>query len=298
MNWIIASLLSALFLGFYELCTKHAVHENAVVPVLFISTLCGAAVWAGLLLVEVLHPGCLPAMLVTDPLSAKQHLRLMFKSAVVAASWVFTYFALKHLPLSLGSPIRATSPLWTLVGALFLLGERPTLLESLGILTTLASFVGLSVAGASEGVHFHRNKWVGFLVVGTLFGAISSLYDKYLLGTAHFRVPTVQAWFSFYLVLFFLPLAIGWYFHWWKRNEFKWRWSIPCIAVFLLIADYVYFGALRHPDALVSIVMSLRRGSTLVGFAGGLLFFREKHGLKKLPAVLGILAGMALTVLG
>ena len=48
MHWIAASLVSALFLGVYELCTKHAVRDNAVVPVLFFSTLCGAAVWIAL----------------------------------------------------------------------------------------------------------------------------------------------------------------------------------------------------------------------------------------------------------
>jgi drug/metabolite transporter (DMT)-like permease len=298
MHWIAASLLSALFLGIYELCTKHAVQHNAVVPVLFLSTVTGAAVWGALWLVDWLRPGLLPASLVTDPLSLGQHLQLALKSGVVAASWVFTYFALKHLPLSLGSPIRATSPLWTLVGALIILGERPTLLETLGILTTLASFVGLSLAGAREGVHFHRDKWVAFAVAGTIFGAASSLYDKYLLGRAHYRVPTVQAWFSFYLVLFFLPMAIGWKRRWWSRNPFEWRWSIPLIAFWLLLADYVYFGALRQPGALVSVVMSVRRGSTLVGFAGGLLLFGEGNGLKKLPAVIGILLGIAMAVMG
>ncbi len=298
MNWIVGSLISALFLGAYELCTKHAVQKNAVVPVLFLSTCCGAAVWAVLIAVPAVSPGLLPPGLLTDPLSPFQHLQMAIKSAIVAASWVFTYFAFKHLPISLGSPIRATSPLWTLLGALLIFAERPTLLQTLGVLTTLASFVGLSLAGASEGVHFHRNKWVGFLIAGTLLGAISSLYDRYLLGRAHFTVPTVQAWFSFYLVLFFLPFAIGWQRRWWQRNDFEWRWSIPAIAIFLLIADYIYFDALRSPHALVSIVMSLRRGSTLVGFAGGLLLFGEKQGWKKFPAVVGILAGIALTVLG
>jgi drug/metabolite transporter (DMT)-like permease len=298
MHWIVASLLSALFLGGYELCTKHAVRDNAVLPVLFFSTLSGAVVWIALLVVEALHPGLLPPSLVTDPLSVGQHLQLALKSAIVAASWVFTYFAFKHLPLSLGSPIRATSPLWTLVGAVLILGERPTLLETIGILTTLASFIGLSFAGAREGVHFHRDKWVGFLVAGTVLGAASSLYDKYLLGRARFSVPTVQAWFSVYLVVLFLPLAIGWKRRWWPRKEFHWRWSIPFIALLLLVADYIYFGALRHPKALVSVVMSLRRGSALVGFAGGLLFFGEGNGLRKLPAVIGILAGIALAVIG
>jgi drug/metabolite transporter (DMT)-like permease len=298
MHWLTASLVSALFLGAYELFTKHAVRGNAVVPVLFFSTLTGAAVWTTLMLLEAVRPGLLPRTFVTDPISFFQHCQLALKSAIVAASWMFTYFALKHLPLSLGSPIRATSPLWTLFGAVLLLGERPGTVQTIGILTTLVSFFGLSLAGAREGVHFHRNKWVVFIVLGAMSGAASSLYDKYLLGTLKFTVPTVQAWFSVYLALFFLPLAVGWKFRWWPRNVFVWRWSIPMIAVALLASDYVYFGALRQPDALVSLVMSLRRASTLVAFAGGLWFFGESHGWRKLPAVLGILAGIALSLLG
>src|SRR6201999_810105 len=143
MNWIAAILLSAFFLGIYDLCTKHAVRANAVTPVLFLSTLTGSLVWTVLLLIQIIHPGLLPPSLVTDPLTWHQHLQILLKSGIVAASWVGTYFALKYLPLSLGAPIRATSPLFTLFGAILILGERPTWLETLGLLTTLASFVGL-----------------------------------------------------------------------------------------------------------------------------------------------------------
>lgn len=298
MHWIAAALLSALFLGIYELCTKHAVHKNAVVPVLFYSTLTGGAVWLGLLAMDFAAPGALPKSLVTDHITGLQHLQLALKSFIVALSWIFTYFGMKHLPLSFGSPIRATSPVVVLIGAVIILGERLTLLEVVGVLTTIASFIGLSVAGRGEGVHFHRNKWVWFLVVGTLLGAMSALYDRYLLGKVHFSVPTVQAWFSIYLLVFFTPFMIGWQRRWWPRNEFHWRWSIPSIALALLVADYIYFSALTHPDALVSLVMSLRRGSTLVAFGGGLLFFGERTDLKKTLAVIGIIVGIALTVLG
>ena len=300
MHWIAASLVSALFLGCYELCTKHAVQKNAVVPVLFYSTVCGAAVWTALLAAQAVHPGALPAGLIIQPITVTQHFQLLLKSSIVAASWVFTYFALKHLPLSIGSPIRATSPLFTFLGGVAILGERPSLLQSAGVLTTLASFVGLSFAGKREGIHFQSNKWVGFLMAGTVLGATSALYDKYLLGPTgpHFSVQTMQAWFSVYLMLLFLPWMIGWQRRWWERNEFHWRWSIPFIAFSLLVADYIYFGALREQGSMVSIVMSLRRGSTLVGFAGGLFLFGEEHGLRKLPAVLGILIGIALTVMG
>ena len=117
MTWIEASLLSAVFLGVYDLCIKHAIRDNAVLPILFFSSLTGATVWTALLLVQSAQPGLLPASLVTDHLTVGQHLQLLLKSAIVAASWVFTYFGLKHLPLSLGAPIRATTPLWTLGGA-------------------------------------------------------------------------------------------------------------------------------------------------------------------------------------
>jgi drug/metabolite transporter (DMT)-like permease len=298
MSWIVGSLLSALFLGFYDLSKKHALHGNAVLPVLFLSTVCGAVVWLALLGVGIAAPAALPAAFVPAPMTPGQHGLVFLKSIIVASSWAFTYFGIKHLPLSLAAPIRATGPLWTLLGALIVLGERPSWLENAGILLTLASFWGLSVAGRAEGVHFHRNRWVGCMVAGTLCGAVSGLYDKHLLGTVGLSAAQVQAWFTLYLPVVLLPLIVGWWRRWWPRNEFHWRGSIALIALSLLVADFVYFEALRDPEALVSVVSSLRRGSTLVAFAGGIWLFREAKGAAKLPAVLGIVAGITLTVLG
>ena len=298
MSWIAASLLSAFFLGCYELSTKHAVRDNAVLPVLFFANLASATVWGGLLALAALAPAVVPAGLHVAALTPLQHAQLLLKSAIVSASWVCGYFAIKHLPLSLASPVRATGPVWTLFGAVLLLGERPTWLESLGVVITLGSFVLLSLAGAREGVHFHRNQWFGFLFAGTLLGAVSGLYDKFLLGRAGFTAATVQCWFSIYLAALFLPLAVGWKLRWWPRHVFHWRWSILLVSFALLAADFVYFDALRNPAALVALVSSLRRGSVLVAFAGGLFIFKEPNGLTKLPAVLGVIVGIVLTVVG
>ena len=298
MHWIAASLISALLLGCYELSTKHAVRDNAVLPVLFLANVCSASVWILLLATPVFAPGRLPPGLLVAPLIPLQHAQLLLKSTIVAASWVCTYFAIKHLPLSLASPVRATGPVWTLLGAVLVLGERPTWLEGLGVTITLASFVGLSFAGRREGIHFHRDKWFGFLLAGTLLGGVSGLYDKFLLGRAGFSAATVQCWFSIYLALLFLPLAVGWKLRWWSRQVFHWRWSILWVSLFLLAADFIYLDALRNPAALVSLVSSLRRGSILVAFAGGLFFFKERNGRAKLPAVLGIVLGIVLTILG
>ena len=298
MHWIVATLVSAFFLGCCELFTKHAVRENAVLPVLFLSNACSATIWLLLMGTAAALPHGLPLSLTVAPLTLHQHGLMALKSFIVALSWMATYFAVKHLPVSISSPIRATGPLWTLIGALIILVERPTGLELLGIATTLVSFVGLSFAGQSEGINFQSNKWIGWLIAGTILNGVSALYDKYLFGAGHFDAATVQAWFSIYLAVFFLPLALGWKLRWWPRNVFQWRWSVPLISIALLLSDFIYFNALRNPAALISLVASLRRGSMLVAFAGGLLFFGEKNGRQKLIAVIGVLAGIVCTVMG
>ncbi len=298
MHWIVASLVSAFFLGCYDLSTKHAVRDNAVLPVLFFANACSAVVWLLLQAGTTLAPHSFPPALHVDALTGFQHLQLLLKSILVAGSWVCSYFAVKHLPVSLAAPIRATGPVWTLLGATLVLGERPTWLEGLGIVITLASFLGLSVVGAREGIHFRRNRWIWFLVGGTLLGALSGLYDKYLLGTVGFKAATMQCWFSIYLALLFLPLAVGWKLRLWQRHEFQWRWSIVLVSLMLLVADFLYFNALRDPEALVSMVSSLRRGGTLVAFTGGILLFGEVNARAKLPAVIGVVIGIVLTILG
>ncbi len=298
MHWILASLVSAFFLGCYDLSTKHAVRDNAVLPVLFFANACSAVVWLVLQAGTTLAPHAFPPALHVDTLTGFQHLQLLLKSTIVAASWVCSYFAVKQLPVSLAAPIRATGPVWTLLGATLVLGERPTWLEGLGIVITLASFLGLSVVGAREGIFFRRNRWIWFLSGGTLLGALSGLYDKYLLGSVGFTAATVQCWFSIYLALLFLPLAVGWKLRWWQRQEFQWRGSIVLVSLMLLVADFLYFNALRDPEALVSMVSSLRRGGTLVAFAGGILLFGEVNARAKLPAVIGVVIGIVLTILG
>lgn len=298
MSWVTLGLLSALVLGIYDLGKKHAVRDNAVLPVLFWSQVSAAIVWLPWIVLSARNPERIPSVfLEVDYLDHWGHLRLFGKSALVGTSWIFAYFALKHLPISLVSPIRATSPLWTLLGAFFLLHERFTILQMGGIMVTLGGFYLLSVAGKREGIRFHRDRWVLFIIAATLLGAASSLYDKYLLNVVGYRSATVQAWFAVYLVVFFAPFFWGWWRRWWPRGEFEWRWSVPFVGLSLLVADYLYFEGLEADGVLIGVMSCLRRGSALVSFGGGLWFFKEKNGLRKLPALLTILGGIVLLVL-
>ena len=91
MHWIVLTLVSALFLGCYELCIKHAVRDNAVLPVLFLSNLCSASVWLLLMGAHAAHPGLLPASLAVPALTWHQHLLLAAKSALIVCAWVYLF---------------------------------------------------------------------------------------------------------------------------------------------------------------------------------------------------------------
>ena len=167
-----------------------------------------------------------------------------------------------------------------------------------GVTTTLVFFYLLSTAGKLEGINFRKNRWILFIIAGTLLSATSGLYDKFIIRKID-RLA-VQAWFSFYQVALMLP-AIA-LFRWRKpraeRPVFQWRWSIPAIGLFLLLADFAYFYALSYPDSMVSIVSALRRGGVLISFAIGALLFKERNIRTKGTYLIGILIGILLLSLG
>lgn len=296
--WALFGLASALFLGIYDILKKQSVNSNAVMPVLFFSTVASALIFTPLIIVSHTSPDLLANTgLFVPKLTAFEHVQVLIKSSIVVSSWVLSFFALKHLPITIVAPIRATGPLWTLMGALVIFHERLNVYQWIGILITLCFFYLFSTAGKLEGIEFRRNKWIFFIIAGTIFGAASGLYDKFILQRID-RVA-VQAWFSIYQVVILLPFVLlNEKIRKRKNIHFQWRWAIPFIGIFLVIADYLYFYALSNEDALISVISALRRGSVLVAFAIGGLLFKEQNLKKKGLFLLGILAGILLITLG
>lgn len=295
--WWLLALISAIFLGVYDVVKKISVNNNAVLPVLLFSSLSGAVIFVPLLLLS--QHNILPAshLFHIPSISGKEHALLFLKSVIVVTSWIFSFFALKHLPLTIVSPIRATGPLWTLIGAILIFGEQLTTYQWIGIITTLSFFYMFSIAGKTEGISFRHNKWILFLILGTLFGAVSGLYDKFLL--RHINRMAVQCYFTFYQVVLFVPIV--WAIWWPKRKKnspFIWRWSIPLIGIFLIIADFFYFYALHIPESMISIISALRRGSVVIAFAFGAYLFKEKNIKTKSIYLAGILIGIGLLIFG
>ncbi|MCF7848306.1 MAG: DMT family transporter [Kiritimatiellales bacterium] len=297
--WIWLGLASMVFLGFYDLCKKHALNNNAVLPTLFFSNLAGICLTVPVVLGSVFLPDTMASCgLYVGPLPLQAHGYLMLKSLIVGLSWICAFFALKHLPISIVSPIRASGPAWTLVGAIVLFHEQPSPMQWAGMGVIFVCYFAFSLLGREEGIHFHRSKWVGLIFLATLIGTCSTLLDKWLIQRQGLSPVQVLAWYSIYLAVFFILVNL---FVWWpnrkKNTPFTWRWTVPCIGILLILSDYVYFRGLTDPKALIVIMSVLRRCSVLVAFFAGAILFKEVNKRKKAWVLVGIIIGVLLIIL-
>lgn len=296
--WLLLAFLSATLLGFYDAFKKQSLKNNAVLPVLFLNTIFSSMIFLPFVVLSRYAPSWLENSIVYVPTAGwAEHKYIIIKSFIVLSSWIFGYFGMKHLPLTIVGPINATRPVMVLVGALILFGERLNPYQWLGVILGIFSFFMLSRSGKKEGIDFKHNKWIFFIVMAAVMGAVSGLYDKYLMG--RLNPMLVQSWYNIYQVFIMCPIILLLWMP--KRKEstpFRWSWTIIFISLFLSAADFAYFYALSYEDSMISIVSMVRRGSVLVSFTFGALFFKEKNLKSKAIDLLLVLLGMFFLYLG
>ena len=296
--WLLLAFLSAALLGFYDVFKKKSLRDNAVLPVLFLNTLFSSLIFLPFILVSAFAPSVLGGTMFDVPVVGWEvHKFIVVKSFIVLSSWIFGYFGMKHLPLTIVGPINATRPVMVLVGAMLVFGERLNLYQWIGVMLAIVSFFMLSRSGKKEGIDFKHNKWILFIVLAAVAGAVSGLYDKYLM--KQLNPMLVQSWYNVYQVFIMCPIILLlWYPKRKESTPFRWDWTIFCISIFLCAADFVYFYALSYEDSMISIVSMVRRGSVVVSFLFGALFFREKNLKSKAVDLILVLIGMFFLYLG
>ncbi len=302
--WLILAFLSAAFLGVYDSLKKKSLRDNAVLPVLFLNTLFSSLIFLPFIVLSATTTALDGTIVHVASGTWAEHRYIVGKALIVLSSWVLGYFGMKHLPLTIVGPINATRPVMVLVGALLLFGERLNLWQWAGVLLAVASFLLLSRSGRKEGIDFKHDHWIYMIVGAALLGALSGLYDKYLMAPASeggvgLDRMMVQSWYNIYQCgMMLLMLALLW---WPKRHAttpFHWDWAIIGISLFLSTADFLYFYSLSLPSAMISIVSMIRRGSVVVSFICGALFFHEKNLRAKAIDLALVLLGMLCLYIG
>ena len=288
--WVLLATVSALCLGFYDVMKKLSVSGNNVLGVLFLNTLFGALFMLPVIIVGLMHGnyglgGTLAG-----------HGFILVKSGIVLASWLLGYASIKHLPLTIAGPVNASRPVLVVVGALLIFGERLNLWQWAGVLIGFWSLFFISRVGGREGFSLKSSRWVWMAIGATALGAVSALYDKYLL--TRFEPLEVQAWYSLYQLVI-MGVTLGVIMKVTRvTTPLRWRWTIPLISVFLTVADIAYFYSLSLEGSMIAVVSMIRRGSVIVSFFYGVIALHEKNIRLKLIDLTMLLIGLTFLVIG
>lgn len=288
MSWTAWILLSSFFLALYDLAKKASVRDNAVLPVLLCSTCCGCAAF----IAGISVCGKLPAVFANT--NEQVLLLAAIKSVIVATSWVFTFYALRTLPITIATPIRASAPALVFIAAFFLYGEIPSWIQAIGMLAVFGGYFAFSWAGKHEGIDFFRNKAVWSAIAGAGFSALSSIWDKYVFQVRAMPVETVQFFFQVGLVCVYALILSGQRLLKLPHDRFEFRFTIPFVGILLAAADWLYFKGLAVPEAPISVGSLLRRFSVVLTFVLGARFFHETNLKRKALALAAILVGVIL----
>ena len=233
--WLILAFMSAALLGCYDSFKKEALHKNAVLPVLFLNTLFSSLIFLPFIVLSATTQTLDDTVFYVASGGWDEHKYVLLKALIVLSSWVLGYFGMKHLPLTIVGPINATRPVMVLVGALLVFGERLNGWQWAGVALAVLSFLMLSRSGKKEGIDFKHDHWIWMIVGAAALGAISGLYDKYLMapvesGGVGLNRMLVQSWYNIYQCFMMLAMLL---LLWWPKHKettpFRWHWSIVSI---------------------------------------------------------------------
>lgn len=297
--WVGAALLSAMLLGLYDVSKKRSLAGNAVVVVLLLNTLFSTILFTPVILDAEFGFGLFEGTaLASTRGDIGDHLLVALKAAITLSSWLCGYYAIKHLPLTIVGPVNATRPVAVLVGALLLFGERLNAWQWGGVLLTIVSLYLLSRAGRKENIDFRNNRYVWAMFAAMLLGAVSGLYDKFLISRCDIGPIFVQSWFGIYQFAMMCIIGAAIWLPRRAAEPFHWRWTIPLISLFVTLADFCYYHALDDADSMIAVVSMIRRSSVIVTFLCGALLFGERNLKAKALDLLLILVGMVLLCIG
>ena len=296
MLWIWLTLLYGVIKGTREIIKKKSMEKNSVLEVLFVYTL---------LSFLMVTPGASQV----GGVPWQDMLWIAVKSFVIFVAWIFSFKAIKKMPISLYGLLDLSRVIFsTLMGVIFL-KEGMTFWQMVGLILvcvglllyryqTGAKRIGrkciadgeLLKTEPAEKVEF---KIVCFALMSCLLNGVSGTMDKVLM--QRMTSTQLQFWYMLFLVLFYLVYILI------TRTKIRlvsalknyWIWILSFIFV---VGDKALFIANQSPDSKVTIMTLLKQAGCIVTILAGKFIFKEKNIGYKLFCAGVIITGIVLSV--
>lgn len=267
---------------------------NGTIAVVFWSSLFGCLSWSVALLPISSSIGIHVEINQVD--LAEQAI-ILVKGVMMTLSWMLAYYAVRELPMSFSGAVRASGPIWTMMGGMVIFSEFLTPLQFAAVFTSIVAYYFLSVVGKQEGIKILHSRPVLMMLAATILSAITTVYDKYIVHILEIPIFTVQAYSALHRFILAAVIAVFVY----KNNHtvFKIRWSfyVPLVGISWVGAEFVYFLAIADPAANVTYLSIFRRMSLVVGFILSVTFIGEKSIKRKAIIVSLILVSTIILII-
>lgn len=272
--WMLFGVSAGVILGFYDYWTKKAMDQNTVVAVVFWSSLFGALAW-GVAFLPMTEP--FGFYVDISETTWRQQGIIMLKGVAMTLSWLLAYYSVRELPMSFSGAVRASGPLWTMVGGLFLFGELLTPLQLTAVIVSVMAYYGLSQIGRKEGIRVLHSWPMFMMLAATILSAMTTVYDKFIVQSLNLPIYNIQAYSAVHrFILAGLIFAIA--SHKQKASlPIRWTLYVPLVGLSWVAAELVYFFAIAEPEANVTYLSIFRRTSLVVGFGLSIWLIGESN---------------------
>ena len=287
MLWIPLVLLYGVLKGVREIVKKKALEINSTIEVLFMYT------FLSFLIV-------LPQIKSAMGMEPKNYLYVALKSFVIFLAWMFSFKAIKRMPISLYGVLDLSRVLFATLLGVIVLQEILSVSQMIGLAFVSAGLILLKYRPRSmrettdAGKQSVEVKYVVMSFASCMLNAVSGLLDKLLM--KEISSAQLQFWYMFFLVsMYFLfivftrtPVKIADV----ARN--KWVWLL---SILFVIADRALFIANGMPGSRITVMTLLKQAGCVVTILAGRYLFKEKNTTHKMIcafiSIIGIVIGVA-----
>lgn len=286
MEWYVLVLVSAFLLGISQIWKKGALIKEHTLE--FLSAYSVVIILVSLVLLP----------LVKFDFSSAYFILIYIKSLILSIA-AFTFFRLlRHYDLSEVSPLQNISPVFLLIFSFLLLSERPSSINIVGVFLIVIS------AYVIESEHFNfskhiepfMKKFIFYLFAYLIIISFAAVMDKFI--TRSVDMYTYIFFQNIFFSVNFLIVAgvqdkgFGP-----TKKALRNSWlAIILATITVFLADLLYLGAVIMPATMISLIIPVRRISTVVAtFIGGEVF-HEKHLMVNVISCIIMVLGVYLVV--
>ncbi|PIZ52936.1 hypothetical protein COY26_03200 [Candidatus Woesearchaeota archaeon CG_4_10_14_0_2_um_filter_33_10] len=225
---------------------------------------------------------------------------LMYLASVFGSTaFLFIAKSVRHMEISLVSPLMTFSPAIVVLLAFFILGEKVTSLQLFGITLLIIGSYVLETENHSTKKIFtktFKSNYFYYILFGLILYAFCSIFDKFILRAVSplTYIPIVQFFIAVNFIILICVFHNG--FEGIKhgiKNAGKWIFFVA-----ILVTSYRLFYAQAVSMTYISLVIPIKRMSAFFATLIGGKVFHEKNLTQRVIACVIMLIGAFFVILG